>query len=260
MNKKGQFIAGIVAMTLGLGTLVGITAIHFVNEGAKFGILSGDDNFILYNSTVAQEMGYSEDSELVPLEEYEESTKPTDLIASVSKDQEVTKKKDTVVFEIPDLDIKVPVLEGVDDDILAQAAGHFPNTGKVGEGNYCIAGHSSNVYACIFNNLKDVEVGMKMKLTSKKGKSYTYYVTENFVVDPDEVWVLDECFDNRITIVTCTDGGLRRQIVVGLRMSEKEYKNYIRESQTGKRMEIVGQAQQFADIKISEYLKGVFEQ
>lgn len=260
MNKKGQFIAGIAAMTLGLGVLVGLTAIHFVNEGAKLGLLSGNDNFILYNSTVAQELGYSEDSELVPLEELEENTEPTDLIASVTKDQDVTTKKGTVVFEIPDLDIKVPVLEGVEDDVLAQAAGHFPDTGKVGKGNYCIAGHSSNVYACIFNNLKDVEIGMKMKLTSKKGKSYTYYVTENFVVDPDEVWVLDEFFDNRVTIVTCTDGGLRRQVVVGLKMSEDEYKKYVRNSQTDKRLEIVGQAQQFADIKISEYLKGVFEQ
>ena len=33
-----------------------------------------------------------------------------------------------VVFEIPSLDIKVPVMDGTDNEILSAAAGHFENT------------------------------------------------------------------------------------------------------------------------------------
>lgn len=40
-------------------------------------------------------------------------------------------------------------------------------------------------------------------------------VCNNFIVEPDEVWVLDDFGDNRITIITCTDDGLQRQVVVG---------------------------------------------
>jgi len=36
------------------------------------------------------------------------------------------------------------------------------------------------------------------------------------IVDPDAVWVLDDFGDDRITIITCTDDGTQRQVVVGL--------------------------------------------
>jgi len=43
-----------------------------------------------------------------------------------------------------------------------------------------------------------------------------YTVTENFIVEPNEIWILDDFGDNRITIITCTDDGTQRQVVVGL--------------------------------------------
>lgn len=125
--------------------------------------------------------------------------------------------KECVVFEIPQLDIKAPVMDGTEHEILSKAAGHFPNTGAVGSGNYCIAGHNSTIYAEIFNKLKNIEIGMKMYLidNDEKRTKYTYKVTDNFIVEPTETWILDDFKDNRITIVTCTDDGTQRQIVIG---------------------------------------------
>ncbi len=48
--------------------------------------------------------------------------------------------KTCVVLEIPDLSIKAPILEGTDNEVLSKAAGHFPDTGALGDGNYCLAG------------------------------------------------------------------------------------------------------------------------
>ena len=48
--------------------------------------------------------------------------------------------KECVVFEIPQLDIKAPVMDGTDHEVLSKAAGHFSNKGAVGSGNYCITG------------------------------------------------------------------------------------------------------------------------
>ena len=67
--------------------------------------------------------------------------------------------KENIVLEIPSLNIKVPVLEGTDSETLAVAAGHFPGTGKLGQGNYCIAGHNSTIYAEIFNDLDQIQIG-----------------------------------------------------------------------------------------------------
>lgn len=123
------------------------------------------------------------------------------------------------IVEIADLNIKAPILEGTDNNILSKAAGHFIGTGDFGVGNYCIAGHSSTIYKEYFNNLKNVKLGMKINLYDINKTCYVYTVTENFIVEPNEVWVLNDFDDNRITIVTCTDDGTHRRIVVGIRSS-----------------------------------------
>ena len=125
--------------------------------------------------------------------------------------------QENVVIEIPDLNIKAPVLEGTDNETLSMAAGHFTDTGEVGSGNYCIAGHSSTIYKEYFNNLKNIESGMEIQIydTDESRTCYIYKVTENFIVDPDEVWVLEDFGDNRVTVITCTDDGTQRQVVVG---------------------------------------------
>lgn len=123
--------------------------------------------------------------------------------------------KENIVIEITDLDLKAPVLEGTSQEILSQAVGHFTDTGSVGSGNFCVAGHSSVIYKEFFNNLKNAELGMEINLYDKSKRCYTYYVTDRFIVNPDETWILEDFGDNRVTIVTCTDDGTQRQIVVG---------------------------------------------
>lgn len=123
--------------------------------------------------------------------------------------------KHNVTIEIFDLDIKAPVLEGTDNDILSKACGHFPNTGELGKGNYCIAAHSSTLYKEYFNNLKNAKCGMKIKLYDVQKKCYTYIVTDMFIVEPSETKILDDFGDDRVTLVTCTDDGTQRRIVVG---------------------------------------------
>lgn len=121
----------------------------------------------------------------------------------------------SIVFEIPDLNIKAPVLEGINDETLKYAAGHFEGTGSPGSGNYCICGHSSTIYACIFNDLKDASVGMEMNLYDKNKNCYRYLVSHITVIDPDDTYVLEDYEDNRITVIACTDDGSQRVCVVG---------------------------------------------
>lgn len=124
-----------------------------------------------------------------------------------------------VVLEIPDADIKIPVVEGTDGENLHIAAGHFKNTGSAGYGNYCIAGHNSTIYAEVFNTLSEVRSGSEIFLTDndENHTKYEYVVTDIQIVEPKDTWVLNDYGDNRITIVTCTDDGRQRFIVTGMK-------------------------------------------
>lgn len=127
--------------------------------------------------------------------------------------------RECVVFEVSSLDIKVPVMDGTDKKILSAAAGHFENTGKVGSGNYCIAGHNSTIYAEIFNDLDNIKIGTEMYLydNDENKTCYTYEVSEKLIVNPEETWVLNDFDDDRLTVVTCTDDGKQRQVVIGIK-------------------------------------------
>ena len=117
--------------------------------------------------------------------------------------------KENINFEIPSLDIRVPVLEGTDSKSLQVSAGHFEGTGSLGQGNYCIAGHNSTIYAEIFNDLDKIKIGDEMCLVDKDANRtrYTYVVTEYKTVEPNETWVLNDFDDNRLTVISCTDDG-----------------------------------------------------
>ena len=121
-------------------------------------------------------------------------------------------------FESPRLNIKVPVLEGTDSKALQVSAGHFEGTGALGKGNYCIAGHNSTIYAEIFNDLDQIQIGDEMYLVDNDANrtKYLYIVTEYKTVEPNQTDVLNDYGDNRLTVISCTDDGTQRQVVVGI--------------------------------------------
>ena len=125
--------------------------------------------------------------------------------------------KEGVILEIPNLNIKVPVMDGTDKETLSVAAGHFEGTGSVGKGNYCIAGHNSTIYAEIFNELDQIQIGDEIYLIDNDDNrtKYIYVVSEYNIVNPKNISVLDDFGDDRLTVITCTDDGRNRQVVIG---------------------------------------------
>lgn len=125
--------------------------------------------------------------------------------------------KECVILEIPNLNIKVPVMDGTDKETLSVAAGHFEGTGSVGKGNYCIAGHNSTIYAEIFNELDKIQIGDEIYLIDNDDNrtKYIYVVSEYNIVNPKNISVLDDFGDDRLTVITCTDDGKNRQVVIG---------------------------------------------
>lgn len=148
-----------------------------------------------------------------------------ELIEGESDNKEVKEGYESIngytpiaIIEIPTINLSQPLVEGVDDDILQYFLGHFPNSAMPGEiGNFAVAGHRISDFADAFVNLYRVEIGDEVIVTTKN-ISYSYKITETFIVEPTDVYVLNDTSNATITLITCTKGAKQRLVVKGILM------------------------------------------
>jgi sortase A len=108
----------------------------------------------------------------------------------------------TAFLVIPKIGLDKLVVEGVEVEDLKEGPGHYPFTKMPGEsGNAAIAGHRTT-YGAPFNKLDDLVAGDTITVTTRAG-TFRYDVTEKKIVTPEEVSVLDDTSDNRLTLTTC---------------------------------------------------------
>lgn len=102
-------------------------------------------------------------------------------------------------LEAPGINLVATVLEGTSDATLARGAGHIEDTALPGEaGNIGIAGHRDT----IFRPVRRIKAGDPLVLTTPD-RTYQYRVTKTFIVQPDDVYVLDPADHPTLTLVTC---------------------------------------------------------
>lgn len=120
-------------------------------------------------------------------------------VRSYEESLKVKSSDPLAVLRIPKIGLEVAVLEGTDDLTLNRAIGHIEDTPKPGEnGNVGIAGHRDG----FFRGLKDVVVGDRVELETLAGKD-TYRVEDIWIVNPEDVHVLDPTPGRAITLVAC---------------------------------------------------------
>jgi sortase A len=103
------------------------------------------------------------------------------------------------ILRIKKIGLEVAVLEGTDDLTLNRAVGHIEDTTRPGEnGNVGIAGHRDG----FFRGLKDIVKGDTLELETLSG-TQTYRVSDIWIVQPEDVYVLDPTPEPSITLVAC---------------------------------------------------------
>ena len=103
------------------------------------------------------------------------------------------------VLRIARLGIEAPVLEGTSDWTLNRGVGHIEDTAVPGaDGNVGIAGHRDG----FFRALKDVNMGDMLEIETRAGVAQ-YRIERSWIVDPDDVSVLDPTTAPAVTLVTC---------------------------------------------------------
>jgi sortase A len=103
------------------------------------------------------------------------------------------------LLEIPRLGFSEIVMHGDDDDTLALAIGHLPDTPLPWQqGNSALAGHRDGR----FRPLKDVRIGDRITIATRQG--YLHYVLrETKIVTPDDLSVLAPTSARTLTLITC---------------------------------------------------------
>lgn len=136
--------------------------------------------------------------------------------------EEINGYKPIAMIEIPSIKLSQALVEGITDDVLKYFLGHFPDSALPGEkGNFSVAGHRVSDYTDAFINLYKVKSGDEV-IVKTHDKKYTYVVEENFIVEPEDVQVLDNTKDATMTLVTCTVGAKQRVIVKGKLILEED--------------------------------------
>jgi sortase A len=102
-------------------------------------------------------------------------------------------------LEIPRLNVSAIVRAGSDARTLRLAIGHIGGTALPGEhGNVGLAAHRDT----FFRRLGEIRVDDEVRLVTPDG-TFMYRVEGTRVVEPQDVWVLDQTTDPALTLITC---------------------------------------------------------
>jgi sortase A len=107
----------------------------------------------------------------------------------------------------------VPVFNSDSESALAQGVIHEPETSlpwsNTPQRNVFLAGHRLGYRGTwsrlVFYNLDELVKGDMIVLKDREGRVYRYRVSEVFVVDPTDVWVMGQVRGrDMVTLQTCT--------------------------------------------------------
>ncbi len=113
--------------------------------------------------------------------------------ASISADQMLTR------VIIPKINMDAIVIEGASRKDLSEGPGHMKETAMPGEsGNAVITGHRDTFFRHIYELVKGDQIQVR-----RNGRVFTYEVTGKRVVEPDDLSVIKQTADPRLTLITC---------------------------------------------------------
>lgn len=128
----------------------------------------------------------------------------TDNVIEENKDNEHLEKEELNWYiEIPTINLKAPIKETTDMNILNKYVGHFEET-PLTLGNIGLAGHNRGYEKNYFENLKKLKKGEKIKYKYKDFEKK--YTIEVITIIKNTNWTyLENTKQNKITLITCVE-------------------------------------------------------
>lgn len=104
-----------------------------------------------------------------------------------------------VRLTIPKINVDAIVVEGTSAKDLMRGPGHIRSSAYPGEqGNVVISAHRDT----FFRHIVELSKGDQIQL-QRRGITYTYEVTGKKITDPNDVSVIQQTQDARLTLITC---------------------------------------------------------
>ena len=167
----------------------------FVIVGLGFLAYGG---YHLLESHFTQDKRLSEAKNFVSEDVVEKAESPEELDESEVYDFDQGETAGTLY--IPKLDREIAIVEGTDEEELAQGVGHYADTGYPGENKQILlSGHRDTV----FRDFGDLEDGDEFHVRMENG-TFVYEMQDHTIVDADDRTVIDpEREDEFLTVSTC---------------------------------------------------------
>ena len=106
------------------------------------------------------------------------------------------------IIKIPKIGLERTIVQGITVPDLRKGPGHYPDSPMPGQlGNAAIAGHRTT-YGQPFNQIDELVPGDAITIVTLSG-TFNYTVTQQLVVSPKEVSVLDPTPNATLTLTTC---------------------------------------------------------
>jgi len=101
--------------------------------------------------------------------------------------------------------------EGIRLTTLDLGPGHWPGTAMPGsQGNVVIAGHRVSNHQ-VFLRVKELVAGDEIISENTEGEVFTYAVTAAEVIDPTDLWIIDQTPEFTATLFACHPPGSTAQ-------------------------------------------------
>ncbi|WP_342514445.1 class D sortase [Sporosarcina sp. FSL K6-1522] len=112
------------------------------------------------------------------------------------------------ILTIDKIDVEMIVFDGAGVEALSKGAGMIEPKKEFGVNNIGIAGHRAVAKGKQFNRLGELNIDDEIQVTTQDG-TYTFIITDTFVVHQSDISVLQDKDEPLITLVTCTPLGKR---------------------------------------------------
>jgi LPXTG-site transpeptidase (sortase) family protein len=159
---------------------------------------------------------YSEQKRLAQEWEQENSAQP-----AATTTQQPVKHDGLIRVSIPKINLDAIVLDGTTRKQLKNGPGRVIGTALPGEiGNSVITAHRDTFFRHIYELAKGDSI-----LVQRNGETLRFEVTGKKIVEPDDLSVLKQSDDSRLTLITCYPtyyiGPAPQRLVVSSKLSER---------------------------------------
>jgi sortase A len=116
-------------------------------------------------------------------------------------------------IQIPAIGVDAPVVEGDDWEPLKQGAGHHIGSANPGERGNCIISAHNDIFGEIFRRLPELGLGEEV-FVHTASQVYRYVVTQQRIIEPTEVEVMQPTSSPVLTLISCYPYGIDTHRIV----------------------------------------------